>query len=82
MTYRLGFRYENSYLNLFGNQINEYGISFGFGFPMKKSRTALDLSFEYGGRGTTNDNLIQENFVNVTFGVAIFENWFHKRKYR
>ncbi len=82
MAYRMGVRYENSYLNLFGNQINEYGISFGFGFPMKKSRTVLDLTFEFGSRGTTNDNLIQENFVNVTFGVAIFENWFHKRKYR
>lgn len=82
MAYRLGVRYENSYLNLFGNQINEYGISFGFGFPMKKSKTALDLTFEFGRRGTTNDNLIQENFLNVTFGVAIFENWFFKRKYR
>jgi hypothetical protein len=82
MSYRVGFRYENSYLNLFGNEINEYGISFGFGFPMKKSRTTLDLTFEFGSRGTTNDNLIKENFVNVTFGVAIFEHWFHKRKYR
>lgn len=82
MAYRVGFRYESSYLNIFGNQINEYGISFGFGFPMRKSNTELDLSFEAGRRGTTNDGLIQSNYINVTFGVSIHENWFHKRKYR
>ena len=82
MSYRLGIRYNNSYLSLFGNPINEYGISFGFGFPMKKSKTELDLSFEVGTRGTTNDHLIQENFVTATFGVSINEHWFHRRKYR
>ena len=82
MSYRLGLRYDNSYLNLFGNQINEYGISFGFGFPMKRSKTEIDLSFEVGQRGTKNSSLIQENFINVTFGVSINESWFHKRKFR
>lgn len=82
MSYRVGLKYNNSYLSLFGNDINEYGISFGVGFPMKKSNTELDLSFEIGKRGTTNNGLIQENYVNITFGVSIDEHWFHKRKYR
>lgn len=82
MTYRAGFRYSNSYLSLLGNPINEYGISFGFTFPMKKSKTNIDLGLEAGSRGTTNDNLIKENFFNVTFGVTVSENWFYKRKYR
>lgn len=82
MSYRVGIKYNNSYLSLFGNDINEYGISFGVGFPMKKSKTELDLSFEIGQRGTTNDGLIQENYVNVTFGVSIDEHLFQKRKYR
>jgi hypothetical protein len=82
MTYRAGVKYNNSYLSLFGNNINQYGISFGVGFPMKRSQTELDLSFEVGRRGTTNDGLIQENYFNVIFGVSISEHWFHKRKYR
>ena len=82
MSYRLGFRYTNSYLSLLGHPIDEYGISFGFAFPMKKSRTGIDLAFEYGQRGTTKDNLIQENFFNISLGVSIFESWFHKRRYR
>jgi hypothetical protein len=82
MSYRLGLRYDNSYLHLLGNDITEYGISFGFGFPMKKSRTNLELAIEVGRRGTTNNSLIQENFVNISFGVSIFEQWFQKRRYR
>jgi len=82
MTYRAGIKYNNSYLSLFGNKITNYGITFGFGFPLRKSKTELDLSFEVGRLGTTNNGLIQENYFNVTFGVSINEYWFHKRKYR
>ena len=82
MTYRLGFRYNNSYLTISNHQINEFGISFGFNIPLRKTRTTLDLGIEVGKRGTTKDLLIQENFINFTFGVAIHEHWFHKRKYQ
>ncbi len=82
ITYRAGLRYNQSYLDFNGTQINEFGISFGFGFPMKKSKTGIDLGFEIGRRGTTNNNLIQENFVNVLLGISIQEHWFHKRKYQ
>ncbi|PLX11969.1 MAG: hypothetical protein C0598_07005 [Marinilabiliales bacterium] len=81
MTYRLGARYEQSYLKVNGNTIDEFGISFGVSFPMKKSKTAIDLSFEVGKSGTLKDNLIQENFFNINFGISIQENWFYKRKY-
>ncbi len=82
MTYRAGIRYNQSYLNFDGTNINEFGISFGFGFPMKKSKTEIDLGFEFGRRGTTNNNLIQENFINVFLGISIKEHWFQKRKYQ
>jgi hypothetical protein len=82
LTYRAGIRYNQSYLNFFDNPINEFGISFGFGFPMKNSKTGLDFGMEIGRRGTTNDNLIQENFFNFSLGISIQEQWFQKRKYR
>ena len=82
MSYRMGFRYTNSYLTMLGHPIDEYGISFGFGFPLRKSKTEIDLGFEIGRRGTTKDGLIQENFFNISLGVSIFESWFHKRRYR
>ncbi|MFA5418418.1 MAG: hypothetical protein WC341_08165 [Bacteroidales bacterium] len=81
MTYRLGARYNHSYLNLYGSQINEFGISFGLGFPLKKSKTGIDLSIEIGRRGTTDNQLIQENFFNVSLGISIQEIWFYKKQY-
>ena len=82
MTYRAGFHYDNSYVNLRGHSINQYGITFGVTFPMKRSKTTIDLAIEAGTRGTIKDNLIQENYVRFSFAVAIFENWFQKRKYQ
>jgi hypothetical protein len=37
---------------------------------------------DFGRRGTTDNNLIQENFFDISLGVSIQENWFQKRKYR
>ncbi len=82
MVYRGGIRYNQSYLEFGDDRINEFGISFGVGLPMKKSKTALDIGIEIGRRGTTNNSLIQENFVNLSLGVSIQEHWFHKRKYQ
>ncbi|MBC8321675.1 MAG: hypothetical protein H8E34_13230 [Bacteroidetes bacterium] len=82
LTYRAGIRYNQSYLNFNGTQINEFGISFGIGFPMMKSKTGIDIGIEIGRRGTTDNNLIQENFANFLLGISIQEHWFHKRKYK
>lgn len=82
VSYRLGFKYSNSYLKLKGNQLKEFGISFGFGFPVWRSRSTLNVGFELGRWGTTKDDLIQENYFKFIFAVNIFENWFIKPKYR
>ena len=82
MTYRLGVRYEMSYLMLRGHQLNEFGISIGTEFPIRKSRTTISLSAEYGKRGTTNFGLLRESYVNFTLGLSINEKWFYKRKYQ
>ena len=73
VTYRLGARYNQTYLKLYGQSINEFGISFGLGLPLPRSLTTIDLSLEVGQGGTTTKNLIQETFVNFTVGVSIYE---------
>lgn len=81
VTYRMGIRYNQTYLNIYDQSINEFGISFGLGLPLPRSLTTIDLSVEVGRGGTTAKNLIQENFVNFTLGVSIYERWFVKRRY-
>jgi len=80
--YRLGVRYENTYLEINNQPIKEFGISFGLGFPFRRSKSMLNFAFEFGNRGTVENNLVQENFIKFTFGLSIYERWFVKNKYR
>jgi len=82
LKYRLGFRYENTYLDINNRPIKEFGISFGLGFPFKRSKSMLNFAFEFGNKGTVEDKLVQENFYKFTFGLSIYERWFVRSKYR
>lgn len=85
--YRLGGHYNISYLNFRNEQLNGFGITFGLGLPIRSStlrgsRSMINIGFEFGRLGTTNKDLIQENYYNVHISVSIFERWFIKRRYR
>ncbi|MDP4281241.1 MAG: hypothetical protein Q8867_03745 [Bacteroidota bacterium] len=79
--YRLGFLFQNTYLQLREKQLNEYAFTFGCGLPMKGNKTGLNLSFQLGSRGTTEANLIRETFFKFGISVSVNERWFVKRKY-
>lgn len=81
ITYRAGFKYSPTYLKLYGEQISEFGISFGLGLPLRKSKSTINLGVEYGKRGTTDKNLINENFTKITIGFSAYDFWFYKRKF-
>jgi len=85
--YRLGGRYYNSYLELKDNQLSGFGITFGFGLPLrsialKGSKSMINLGAEIGRRGTIENGLIQESYTNLYLGVSIYEFWFFKRRYK
>ena len=82
LVYRMGFHYGLTYLKLNGHQLNEYGISLGATFPIRKSRSTFSLAMEYGGRGTIQYGLLRENFINFTLGLSINQLWFVKRRYQ
>jgi len=79
--YRLGFLYNSTYLELFGQHLKEYAVTVGFGTPVRGMKTALNVSLQIGSRGTTNANLIRESYFRFTVGFSINERWFVKRKY-
>ena len=81
MNYRIGASYSNIPLQFATNQLNEMSVSFGFGIPVRKSRTKYDLSCTLGQRGTTEDNLIKEQFVRIRLSVSYDGIWFVQRKY-
>ncbi len=81
VAYRAGFHYGKTPLYLKGQHIDEFGISFGIGLPIKKSKSTVNMSAVIGKKGTTQYGLIKENFIRFTVGVNVFENWFFKSKY-
>ena len=81
MQYRLGANYSNTPLTLNDTQLKEMSVSFGFGIPVKKSRTKYDISLTLGQRGTTDNNLIKEQFIKFGLSVSYDGIWFVKRKY-
>lgn len=81
LIYRAGLRMEKTGLNIQNESINEFGISFGVGIPVGDFGSNANLGLEIGRRGTTNSNLIQENFINFQISLSLNDRWFQKRKY-
>ena len=81
IVYRAGLRFENTGLNINTETINEFGISFGVGLPVGRMFSNTNLGFEIGKRGTTDNSLIKENFVNFQLSLSLNDRWFEKRKY-
>lgn len=83
--YRLGGRYNTGNLMLEGNRITEYAITAGLGLPLRRSSMGssgtLNFSFEIGQRGSIDNNLIRETFLNTTIGISLNDVWFIKRKF-
>ncbi|MFD0931916.1 lipid outer membrane transport protein FadL-like protein [Psychroflexus salinarum] len=81
IVYRAGIRYEESGLEYRGEDINEFGISFGLGLPAGRVFTNANIGVEYFERGTTSNNLVQENFISVFMSFSFNDKWFIKSKY-
>ncbi|WP_289054246.1 hypothetical protein [Carboxylicivirga marina] len=83
--YRLGTSYKQEYLmtpaSAGGDHLKDFGITFGMGLPLKRSKTSFNLAFEWGQRGSTDNSLIKENYMRFTMNLTLHEYWFMKRKF-
>lgn len=83
--YRVGARYAQTALELKNSRLTEYAVSVGLGFPVGRNYllqnfSMVNMSVEFGQRGTTNNGLIQEQFIKTTIGFTINDRWFVKPK--
>ncbi|NAW52122.1 hypothetical protein GNY06_12315 [Elizabethkingia argentiflava] len=84
VTYKYGGFYEKGDLNINGKNIDSYGLSLGANFPLKptsNSFNSIDVSVELGKRGTTQNNLVQQGFINLKVGFNFADRWFIKNLY-
>lgn len=81
VSYRAGIKYEGTYLTFDGQQINDFGISFGFGLPVYRSRSTINVAAEFGKKGTTDNNLVLENYARLNLSVSLYDLWFIQRRF-
>lgn len=83
VTYRAGLKYEKTGLVVNNEPINDMSLSLGVGLPLSSTigGSNLNVGVEMGTRGTTDANLIQENYFNVFISLSFNDRWFIKRKY-
>lgn len=84
VTYRAGLRYEDLGMELNGENITEFGISFGMSLRVGQTSAFSNatIGFEYGQRGSTNNGLVKEDFASISIGLSLNDRWFQKRKFK
>jgi len=90
MKYRIGGHYGKEYITVteyrpdgtkptFG--LYDYGMSFGFSLPIKRSKSTVNLALELGNRSTTDKDVISEKYAKLSFSFTIHEYWFMKSRF-
>ncbi len=72
---RLGFTYNATYVQVDNHPVNAWGITAGLGLPFS-GESRMNIGFEYGRRGTTENGLIRDNIFRVNLSLTISELWF------
>jgi len=79
--YRIGCRYGESYTLFAGDEVKEYGITFGTGIPMRRSRSRISLAVDLSTRGGSTGEIPRETRISVGASLNLYDYWFLKRKY-
>lgn len=81
MRYRVGGYYTNSYVQVKGADLREFGAECGVGIPIMNrynSRSLLSISAQYVNVSPNVSGLVKENYLRVRIGFTFNEDWFRK----
>jgi hypothetical protein len=78
-TYRIGLEWMQTPYFLNQTNINDIGINLGTSLYLNQL-SMMNIALKVGQRGTLDQGLIRENYVNFTLGFSLNDNsWFYKR---
>ncbi|MDD7528038.1 MAG: hypothetical protein PUK04_01030 [Bacteroidales bacterium] len=86
MRWRLGASYANSYFKLYDAAQQQYvgtrdiSITCGVGFPLRTTKTMVNINLEYGNIGVALKNKLQENYFKIGINLTLNEMWFFKQR--
>ncbi|MGE6218481.1 hypothetical protein ACQKCH_01545 [Nubsella zeaxanthinifaciens] len=83
--YRLGFTYDKTYIQMNSQDIKQTAITFGLGLPLssyaRSSFYKMNIAAEVGRRGSLNNGLIQERYVNFHLSFMLNDKWFQRFRF-
>lgn len=79
LTYRFGGFYEVGNFKIAGQSVNSYGLRAGVNIPIS-NYNSIDFGLGYSIRGESTNQMIKEEFFNLTAGVNFGELWFLRPK--
>lgn len=79
LSLQAGIFYDKSYILLNNQQINDKGLTIGFGANSRRSTLSYHVVFEYGIRGSQNAP-VKENYGSITIGLSYKDFWYTKGK--
>lgn len=75
MSLRGGLSYELMQYDIAGERLKEFSIFGGFSIPLGRENN-IDISLQYGMRGSKNNNLLEEKIFKVGATLSFAELWF------
>lgn len=80
MRWRFGANYSNSYVKFNNIGTQTVAVTCGLGFPLRTTKTMINVNFEYGNIGTSQHTLLSENYFKVGINLTLNELWFFKQR--
>lgn len=82
--YSLGTTYDTGHLAIQGEDIETLFLNAGIGLfsPRQNSQSSIDLSFQYGIRGTESNNLVKENIWGFKLSLNLAEIMFRRSRFQ
>lgn len=86
MRWRLGASYANSYFKFYDATAQamvgtrDIAVTCGIGFPLRTTKTMLNINFEYGNIGVASHTALQENYFKIGINLTLNEMWFFKQR--
>ncbi len=83
--YRVGFKYNKSYIQVANQDINQMAVTVGLGFPLPSmfggSFYKINFATELGQMGSVSHGLVRERYVNFNLGFTLNDRWFRRSSY-
>lgn len=80
--YSIGATYDDGHLTIAGQDIETAMLHAGLTIPSQQNRSSIDISFNYGVRGTESNSLVKEDIWGFKISLNLAEFMFLKQRFQ